>query len=308
MGPEEKKKKGKNPPAEEDTSEHVLLNPEEWKDPEEVTVIKEYHKTPIPGSEEADELDLDAFEKNWDAKGKGQTASEYHKKDAPFMDGESEQEGPQSRERIRSKKAPGEELRPRKEFTLATGPKAGEKEAYAEKIKEKVTETTGSVREELTKATDTLTGRSLGKAPKTRSVIDISTLEVLGYTVFRAMFGQGVRVPLKIEGSMDMDIAVKDTNVIINTNDVTFEPPVLQIWHFIFAYKGRPVIEYGRGVTRVKVHYYNAFVMLLAMWWGGKKKRKAKEKASRARDKELLARSVEGNEKHEEKGRMGGDQ
>jgi len=141
-------------------------------------------------------------------------------------------------------------------------------------------------------ATDPHRSQSLTKQPLLERVFDISTIEVMAFTIFRAMFGKGVRVPLKIEGSLDMDIAVKDTDVVINTNDVTFQPPKLQVWHFIFTYKGKPVMEYGRGIDGVKIHYYRALVMLVARWWGGKKKKKANKEADEAKDRELTTYAV----------------
>ena len=100
------------------------------------------------------------------------------------------------------------------------------------------------------------------------------------YALFRAMFGRGIHVPLKREGVIDMDIAIEDNNIILNTNDVTFIPPELKIWRLIFTYKNKPIIEYGRGIKRgMKIHYGRAVIFLLAMWSGGRKTRKAQEKA-----------------------------
>jgi len=312
LSPELKKKKVKNLPKKEATkSERILLNPEEWKDPAGLTVIGEYHKEGLPGTKAGDESDLDAFEKQWHNKGGSQTASEYHKQDAPYMETQSEQDGHQPRMRETSTKTVGEESHPAKKLPQNTDFKGGKKKAFFDNLLEKVTrKDNGKDNHQLhntAKATDSPTNQPITKQTFSQRVLDISSIEVLAYTVFRAMFGKGIRVPLKREGSMDMDIAVKDTDIIINTNDVSFEPPKLQIWHIIFAYKGKPVLEYGRGVKRIKVHYYRAFVMLIAMWWGGRKKRKAKEKADKAADIELAGYAA-GNEKSNEKKGTGGDQ
>lgn len=303
MSPEVRKKKGRNPPTTDaGTSEHVLLNPEEWKDSAGVKVIKEYHKKDLQGSEAGPESDLDAFEQQWKAKGGSQTASEYHKQDAPDMEAQSEQGAHQPRVSEASKEASEEELHQGKEPPGNAGSTGGEKEVSSDNLLEKVTsEDSGKDNDQLTNTTGVTD--SLASHP----LVDISTVEVLAFTIFRAMFGAGVNVPLKIEGSTDMDIAVKGTDVVINTNDVTFEPPKLQIWHFIFAYKGKPVLEYGRGIDRIKVHYYRAFVMVMASWWGSKKKRKAKEKADKAADVELT-RYAAGEERLNERNRTGGDQ
>ena len=312
MSPKARKKKEEDPPTTEAAkSERVLLNPEEWKDPAGRKVIKEYHKKGLPGTDAGDEDDLDAFEQQWNPIGGGRTTSEYHKQDAPYMEAQSEQDGHQPRMRETSRKAFGEKFHPGKESPRNTGSEGGEKETFSKNLSKKATsKNTGKDNGQLhdiAKTPDSPTEQALTKQPFFTRVFDVSTIEVLAFTVFRAMFGKGIRVPLKIEGSMDLDIAVKDTDVVVNANGVAFEPPKLEVWHFIFAYKGKPVFEYGRGIERIKVHYYHAFVMLMAMWWGGKKKRKARAKADKAADLGL-ARYAAGDIGPNEKKGSGGDQ
>jgi len=116
----------------------------------------------------------------------------------------------------------------------------------------------------------------------TTRIIDISTVEVLSYAFFRAMFGKSIHIPLKREGVIDMDIAVEDNNIILNTNDVAFAPLHLDIWRIIFTYKNKPILELGRGIKRdMKIHYGSALIFLLAMWSGGRKARKVQEKAAK---------------------------
>ena len=113
-------------------------------------------------------------------------------------------------------------------------------------------------------------------------ILDLSTVEMITYAIFRAIFGKSIQIPLKREGVIDMDIAVKDNDIILNTNNVSFVPPELQIWRIIFTYKNKPIIEYGRGIKRgMKIHYGSALIFLLAMWSGGRKTRKAQEKAAK---------------------------
>lgn len=120
------------------------------------------------------------------------------------------------------------------------------------------------------------------KQSLTSRILDISTVEVITYAFFRAMFGKRIHIPLKRAGVIDMDITVEDNNVILNTNDVSFAPPQLNIWRLIFTYKNKPIIEFGRGIKRgMKIHYGSALIFLLAMWSGGRKTRKAQEKAAK---------------------------
>jgi len=194
LNPDTKKAKGK-PKTKTTRSEHVLIDPEEWKDPDGRRVI-----------------------------------AEYHKKDLPEAQADNKMQG----EMIGEKKSSD-------------------------------TETTGDSSEQ--------------KLVISR-ILDISTVEMVTYALFRAMFGRGIHVPLKREGVIDMDIAIEDNNIILNTNDVTFIPPELKIWRLIFTYKNKPIIEYGRGIKRgMKIHYGRAVIFLLAMWSGGRKTRKAQEKA-----------------------------
>ena len=117
------------------------------------------------------------------------------------------------------------------------------------------------------------------------------------------MFGKGIRVPLKREGVIDMDIAVENNDITLNTNDVSFVPPQLQIWRIIFTYKNKPIIEYGRGIKRgMKIHYGSALIFLLAMWSGGRKTRKAQEKAAKIAELEKTRNSEGKNKTNKKKG------
>jgi hypothetical protein len=132
---------------------------------------------------------------------------------------------------------------------------------------------------------------------KSSQVFDLSTVETLAYVLSRSLFRRGVQIPLKVKDVVDMDIAVKDTDLILNTNDVSFELPPLQIWRIIFSYKGKPVFEYGRGVPNMfKIHYRHAFPFLWAMWLGGRKRRKAKKDATAKACMEVAQKSGEKQE------------
>ncbi|MCJ7696828.1 MAG: hypothetical protein MUO73_00650 [Thermoplasmata archaeon] len=219
MNPDVKKKKVKSIPKTKTTkSEHVLIDPEEWKDHDGQRVIAEYHKKDLPASQAENEM-------------QDETNDEKKSSD---------------------------------------------------------TETTGDSSEQKL-----LISR----------ILDISTLEVITYAFFRAMFGKGIRVPLKLKGVIDMDIAVENNDVILNTNDVSFVPPQLQIWRLIFTYKNKPIIEYGRGIKRgMKIHYGSALIFLLAMWSGGRKTRKAQEKAAKIAELEKTRNSEGKNKTNKKKG------
>jgi hypothetical protein len=124
----------------------------------------------------------------------------------------------------------------------------------------------------------------------TTRIIDISTVEVLSYAFFRAMFGKSIHIPLKREGVIDMDIAVEDNNIILN------------IWRLIFTYKNKPIIEYGRGIKRgMKIHYGSALIFLLAMWSGSRKTRKAQEKSAKLAESEKTSNNEGKNKTNKKK-------
>ena len=178
-------------------SEHVLIEPEEWKD--------------HPGR---------------------RVIAEYHKKDPPESQAENEIQDKMNEEK-----------------------KSTNKETTADSSEQKL---------------------------HLSRILDLSTVEMITYAIFRAIFGKSIQIPLKREGVIDMDIAVKDNDIILNTNNVSFVPPELQIWRIIFTYKNKPIIEYGRGIKHgMKIHYGSALIFLLAMWSGGRKTRKALEKAAK---------------------------
>jgi hypothetical protein len=218
LNPDAKKVKS-IPKTKTTKSEHVLIDPEGWKDHDGQRVIAEYHKKDLPASQAAENEMQD--ETN-------------------------------------------------------------------DKQKSLDTETTGDSSEQKL-----LISR----------ILDISTVEVITYAFFRAMFGKSIRVPLKREGVIDMDIAVEDTDIILNTNDVSFVPPQLQIWRIIFTYKNKPIIEYGRGIKRgMKIHYGSALIFLLAMWSGGRKTRTAKKKAAKIAELEKTRNNEGKNKTNKKKG------
>jgi hypothetical protein len=123
--------------------------------------------------------------------------------------------------------------------------------------------------------------------------LDTKTVEVLALAVFRTMFRDGICVPLKMNGTMDMDLVVKDNNILLNMNRVQAEVPELSIWRITFAYHGKPVLEYGRGIkNEMKIHYPQMGVLLLAAWREKRRKNKAKIAGDEARKRDMIALSV----------------
>jgi len=132
-------------------------------------------------------------------------------------------------------------------------------------------------------------------APAVRFVktLDTKTVEVLALAVFRTLFRDGIHVPLKMNGTMDMDLVVKDNNVLLNMNQVHTSVPELSIWRITFAYRGKPVVEYGRGIKNdMKVHIPQLCFLMLAAWREKRKNNQARARGDRTRERELVTMSV----------------
>jgi hypothetical protein len=129
--------------------------------------------------------------------------------------------------------------------------------------------------------------------PKPGKPLDTKTIEVLALAAFRSVFGQGVRVPLKMPGVIDMDLAIRDSNVILNMNHVQLDVPDLVLWRFTFAYQGKPVVEYGRGLKNgMKIHLVQLVKLLLTMWRTRGDKIKARAVAEKAMHRDMLSKPI----------------
>jgi len=257
MTEEEEVAKGKK---EHKECEHPLMCPEDWEDKAGEKVISEYHK-----EDEGLEKDLDAFEEYWKNKGAINFESEYHKEGAPYMEAPSQWDG----------------HRPR----LGEIPDAAAEEE-AKKGREKARRIVfgTEIGEEKKGPTLSEAAAQLGEAAKNIGrQIDINALEVITYAAFRGLFGYGVRVPIKKDGVIDMELVVKGKDFIVNTRQLYFEIPELAVWRIVYCHKGKPILEMGRGVKKgLKIHRFNAIRLGVEVWWGGRQNRIAKEKARKA--------------------------
>jgi len=251
--------------AEHAERRRALMDAEDWKDAPGQKTICEYHKDGLPDDvcEKKEVDDLDYFSDYWKGRGQGKLHSEYHKEGAPYIEEPSEWDGHRTAGNARPQKttpaparAGGSDPEERSEKSPVRPARPAAAAARPEPPDEKAAAPSGR--------------RSL---PPLERLIDIPSIELATYAMFRSLVGRGIRIPLKREGLIDMDIVVKDRDVILNTNQLQFELPSLAIWRLIFAYKGEAIIEYGRGVkNNMKIHRWRLFKLLLQMWWRGRKK------------------------------------
>ncbi len=243
-----------------------LICPEEWKDPEGRKVITEFHKEGLRKDLVGVDADLEGFEQYWNRRGGTvKVNGEYHKTGAPFLDLESGRGPAKGPEEDRSvdaasslhgrKDAPTEDLLVEKTSQLerAAGPEASEGTHIQGKIKRP---------------------------------IDLGLIEVVSYALFRVAFSKGLSIPIKRDGMVDMDVTVKGKEITINTNQIFFSVPELNVWHVVYQHKGRPVIELGRGVKNgMVVHRLQALRLALEMWTGSRRINKLKVQQMKEADK-----------------------
>lgn len=123
------------------------------------------------------------------------------------------------------------------------------------------------------------------------STLELETAEALLHTLFRSVFRDGVRVPLRVDGVIDMEVVAKDNNVVLNTYQVSAELPVLSIWRVTVAYRGKPVVEYGRGVKHnLKIHIPTLSYLLLTGWVLRRRRSKLRAREQAVRDQALVTR------------------
>lgn len=126
------------------------------------------------------------------------------------------------------------------------------------------------------------TGRSPKDAVLDRK-LDVGTVEVITYALFRAVFGYGVNIPIKRPGVVDADITIKGKDININTNEFYINLPDLMVWRVVYSHQGTPIMEFGRGVDKgFKVHRLQALKLFLTLRSKSKKATKARMAARKA--------------------------
>jgi hypothetical protein len=247
-----KKMKKDDSPEKQDYCTRILLDEDEWKDPACRVVIGEEYKEGVKNPPPKIESDLDAFDEVWKEQGGKNVKAEYHKENAPHLEGSSDLEG--------QRPQPGKTSEGRDTVPKPAVPKVMPRSPGAE-VKPKV-------------------GPDPTSEPLNRP-IDIAGIEVISYALFRFIFGTGVHIPLKREGLVDMDVTIKRKDIIINTNQFFVAVPDLVVWRIIYTHKGKTIMELGRGVKNgMKIHRYQAILLLIEMWKLSRASRKAKEKAA----------------------------
>jgi len=284
----------------------VLIHPEEWDDPPECTTISEFHKaegdTVVDDKEDPD---LEEWLDHWKARRSQKVLSEYHQEGAPDLE-----DLPSAPTDIVPPEDEAGESSPPDDAEEDEPPEDGPStpEANPSRPKEPVAalpeaKPVGPVRPARLKMepvdSDLPTFKPKKTPPKVvdrsgaqgrlERALNVQTIEFLAYTVIRALFPRKVRYSVKREGIIDMDVILYERDIILNTNQLVFEVPELSIWRIVYAYKGKPVVELGRGVkNNIKIYKLRLIRILFGLWWAkrfGKAKKGAKD--ARREDREL---------------------
>ncbi|HEY3421153.1 MAG TPA: hypothetical protein VGK23_11435 [Methanomassiliicoccales archaeon] len=243
-----------------------LICPEDWKDPQSRKVITEFHKEGLPKNLVGVDADLETFEQYWKKKGGTvKVKGEYHKNGAPFLDRE-------------------------KGSNIAIGSveQAGVTEAKSVEVESEMPSAEGEPEESprMEGAAGTSPPQEQSTQNKIQRPIDLGLIEMVSYTLFRVVFSKGLSIPIKRDGTVDMDVTVKGKEITINTNQLFFSVPELNVWHVVYQHKGKPVVELGRGVKNgMSIHRVQALKLALEMWNGSRKMNKLKLKQMKEADK-----------------------
>ncbi len=265
---EQKEKKQESPHGPDSEVCRDLMCAEEWKDPEGRQVLTEYHKEGLPKELAGVDADLEIFEQYWKKKGGTvKVKGEYHKDGAPFLDRN------QNWDTIRKPDEPSVE-------TTKSEPTADHEVG---EMPRKQPESEGGP------PSATPMSQPPESAPPQGSIqrpIDLGLIEVVSYSLFRVAFGKGLNIPIKRDGMVDMNVTVKGKEVTINTNQLFFSVPELNVWHIVYQHKGKPILEIGRGVKNgVKIHRLQAIRLGLEMWNGTRKMNKQRLRQLKEADK-----------------------
>ena len=261
MSAEQKKNLEKRTaPEKQDYCTRILLNEDEWQDPACRVVIGENYKEGLKKPPQHIESDLDAFDKAWEEKGRKNVQAEYHKENAPHLEGSSEWEGQKPRNIEGSESLP----------TMPRSIQPSIIDVPVAKVKQRQKP-------------------ERDKEPLDRT-IDVAGIEVITYALFRFIFGTGVHIPIKREGMVDMDVTIKRKDIIVNTNQFFVNIPELSVWRIIYTHKDKPIMEMGRGVKNgMMIHKYNAIRLILEMRKLNQQSIKAKKRAAKAKTAQLGA-------------------
>jgi hypothetical protein len=225
-------------------------------------------REPIPASEESE------WPEDWEESAARRTISFYHAEGAPYLDDEGKVHAHPPAEDLEELRRQGLVIPPTivEEIVGSVVPIRAVKRTPAlvparaaespperprtepdERLPEESGEEPGSVQE--------------FPSSRLKQPMDLSMMEEIAYLVIRRVFREGVRIPIRKEGMVDLDVIIKGKELVIDVNRLFFDTPKLSVWRVTLAYMGEPLVLFGRGVKQdLKVHPLRVARFLIRAW------------------------------------------
>jgi len=241
--------------------------------------VSSVKKTPVPRPERPPEP-LSASEESewpeeeWEGGASRRTLSFYHAAGAPFLDDEGKLHEQPTPEEVAELRRQGLAVPPAivEEIVGLVVPIREERERSAAVPVRAAGSRTGRNRaatEERWRQESGQGSRRAKELPSARrkQALDLSIVEEAAYLVMNRVFREGVRIPIRKEGVADLDVIIKDKEVVIDVNRLIFDAPKLSVWRITLAYQGEPLAMVGRGVKGdLKINPFNMARFLVRVW------------------------------------------
>ena len=249
-------------------------------------------KTPEPRPErptepflESEESELPELPEEWDGGVSRRTISFYHAEGAPYLDDDGRVHGQPPSAEMEELRRQGLVIPPTivDEIVGSVVPipiREAKKPSAAVPVRAVGSPPgrTRTVPEERPQAESDPESMSVQELPAARlkKPLDLSMVEEVAYLAIKRVFGEGVRIPIRREGLADLDVTIKDKEIVIDVNRLIADVPMLSVWRVTFAYQGEPLVLYGRGVKGdLKVNRLR-MARFLTRAWLEKRKRQRK--------------------------------
>jgi len=228
--------------------------------------VSSVKKTPVPRPERPPEP-LSASEESewpedWEEGASRRTISFYHAEGAPYLDDQGKVHREPPPEELEDLQRRGLVIPPRivEEIVGSVVPiREVRKTSTAVSVRaaESPPERTRTAPDERPRGESDQESRSVQQlpSPRLKKPLDLSFVEEIAYFALGKLFHEGVRIPIRKEGTADLDVIIKGKEITIDVNRLFFDTPKFTIWRFTFAYQGETLAVFGRGVKGdLKIH------------------------------------------------------
>ena len=234
-------------------------------------------KTPAPPErppEPAPESDESEWAKEWDGSVVRRTLSFYHAEGAPYLDDDGKLYGQPPAEEVEELEREGLVVPPAlvKEIVGSVVPVREVKKTPApvpvKAARSHFWRSRTPPEEPEWRGPGPGSGSVQGlPRPRLKKPIDLSIVEQVAYFVMKKVFRDGVKIPIRREGVADLDVIIKDKEVVIDVNQLFFDTPKLSVWRITVAYQGEALAVFGRGVKGdLKINPFNMARFLARAW------------------------------------------